>query len=102
MGFGDWMGVLAETAICGYFAYAVVRVLAEIEKRKGGTGMGEISGDARAEPAMRVMRAALTMRQDRVVLSIIDLDGAQLQTLRAAAELITEESAKEIIRRRGL
>jgi len=40
MSFGDWMGVLAETAICGYFAYAVVRVLAEVEKRKGGNRDG--------------------------------------------------------------
>lgn len=35
MSFGDWVGLLAETAICGYFAYGIVRVLGEIEKRKG-------------------------------------------------------------------
>jgi len=63
--------------------------------------MAEISGDARVEPALRVMRAALTMRRDRVVFSIIDLDWGQLRTLQEAALLLSEETAKEIIRRKG-
>jgi hypothetical protein len=38
--FGDWIGLVVETGICGYFAYAVVRVLDKIENRKGGDDDG--------------------------------------------------------------
>lgn len=54
----------------------------------------------RAEPVMRAMRAALTMRRDRLLVAVVDLKWDELRGARTAAELLIEEVDKEMDRRR--
>jgi hypothetical protein len=89
--------------MCAFFAYGVVAVMGEIEKRREVKGelMNDESYDERAEPAMRAMQAALTMRTDRTTEAVARLDWGQLLTLQHAAELLGEQVSHEIIRRKS-
>jgi hypothetical protein len=61
--------------------------------------LSDLQGDGRAVPALRVMRAALTMRMDRTDEELRHLDWAELVSLQRAAELLMEATASEIMRR---
>lgn len=63
--------------------------------------MAEIVERDRAEPLVKAMRAALTMRSDKTEEAVRVLDFAELRSLWHAGDLLREKVATEILRRGG-